>query len=314
MPSVDLPLDNLRDYYGTNPKPSDFNQYWKKALNELENSDMSISMTESNFKAPYAECYDLVFKGVDEKKIYAKLLLPKNIIAPVPAVVEYHGYGGNSRDWSTKLSFVAAGVAVFSMDCRDQFGNTDSEHFRRGNLIRGLDLGAENLYYKKLFLDAAKLAKIVMSMENIDENRVATLGLSQGGALALVAASLEPKVKKVFSIYPFLCDYKRVWEMDLGESPYEELRDYFKYKDPLHEKESYIFTTLGYIDVQYLAPEIKGEVTVVTGLMDKICPASTQFAMYNKIMSKKNMLVYPDFGHEDIVGLSDKVFQWILTI
>jgi cephalosporin-C deacetylase-like acetyl esterase len=37
---------------------------------------------------------------------------------------------------------------------------------------------------------------------------------------------------------------------------------------------------------QNLAPRIKAEVVMFTGLMDAICPPSTQFAAYNKIESK----------------------------
>ena len=48
-----------------------------------------------------------------------------------------------------------------------------------------------------------------------------------------------------------------------------------------------------------------------TGLMDTICPPRTQFAAYNKITSKKNMVIYPDFGHEGLPGLNDQAFQFI---
>ena len=42
------------------------------------------------------------------------------------------------------------------------------------------------------------------------------------------------------------------------------------------------------------------------GLMDTICPPSTQFAAYNKIQSKKSLLIYPDFGHEGLPGAPDR--------
>ena len=38
------------------------------------------------------------------------------------------------------------------------------------------------------------------------------------------------------------------------------------------------------------------------GLMDTICPPSTQFAAYNKITAKKSLVIYPDFGHEGLPG------------
>ncbi|NQU11494.1 acetylxylan esterase, partial [bacterium] len=45
--------------------------------------------------------------------------------------------------------------------------------------------------------------------------------------------------------------------------------------------------------------------------MDTVCPPSTQFAAYNKIRSKKSLVIYPDFGHEALPGVSDRVFQFM---
>ena len=102
----------------------------------------------------------------------------------------------------------------------------------------------------------------------VDENRVGVYGGSQGGGLSLACAALEPRIKRAAPLYPFLCDYVRVWEMDLDEMAYEELRYYFRSFDPLHEREKAVFTQLGYIDVQHLAPRIRGEVLMATALRD----------------------------------------------
>ena len=58
-------------------------------------------------------------------------------------------------------------------------------------------------------------------------------------------------------------------------------------------------------------PRIKSEVLMPVGLMDTVCPPSTQFAAYNKITSPKNLLLYPDFGHENLPRASDAVFDFI---
>jgi cephalosporin-C deacetylase len=151
-------------------------------------------------------------------------------------------------------------------------------------------------------------------MPEVDETRVSAMGGSQGGALTLACAALTPNLYRACPTYPFLCDYKRVWEMDLDKGAYEGLRYYFRHFDPRHEREYEIFEKLGYIDVQYLAPRIKAEVLMGTGLIDTTCPPSTQFAAYNKIMSKKNVLIYPDFGHEGLEGHDDIVFTFLSAL
>ena len=51
-----------------------------------------------------------------------------------------------------------------------------------------------------------------------------------------------------------------------------------------------------------------------TGLMDNICPPSSQFAAYNKIASEKNVVIYPDFGHEYLPFGMDKTMQFMLKM
>jgi cephalosporin-C deacetylase len=102
--------------------------------------------------------------------------------------------------------------------------------------------------------------------------------------------------------------------MDLAKGAYEELATYFRQFDPLHERENDIFTRLGYIDNQYLAKRIRAEVLMTIGLMDITCPPSTQFAAYNKIVSTKNLLIYPDFGHEGLPGVNDLIFKFMATL
>jgi cephalosporin-C deacetylase len=53
---------------------------------------------------------------------------------------------------------------------------------------------------------------------------------------------------------------------------------------------------------------------MAVGLMDTMCPPSTQFAAYNKIKAQKNLAVYPDFGHEMLPGRDDAVFQFMLGL
>lgn len=48
-----------------------------------------------------------------------------------------------------------------------------------------------------------------------------------------------------------------------------------------------------------------------TSLMDPICPPSTQFAAFNKITSKKDVVLYPDYAHENLPGMIDRVFGFL---
>ncbi len=316
MPIIDMPLEELKEYQGINPCPADFDEFWDRSIEEMKQVDPCLELIPSEFQVPFAECFDMYFTGVGGARVHAKYIRPRNSSGPYPAVLQFHGYTGNSGDWSDKLNYVAMGFSVAALDCRGQGGLSQDPGgvtgtTFKGHIIRGLDDPPEKLLFRQIFLDTAQLARIVMDMPEVDENRVGAMGGSQGGGLTLACAALEPRIKKAAPVFPFLCDYKRVWEMDLDMHAYEELRTYFRQYDPLHEREDEIFTKLGYIDVQHLAKRIRAEVLMATGLMDEICPPSTQFAAYNKIVSPKKMVIYPDYGHENLPGFNDMTFRFL---
>ena len=318
MPIVDMPLEKLREYQGRNPRPADFDAYWDEALAEMRAVDPQVTLEPAAFQVPGAECFDLWFTGVRGARIHAKYVRPANDKGPHPAVVQFHGYSGSAGDWHDKLSWVAVGYSVAALDCRGQGGKSEDVggvvgNTLRGHIIRGLSDDPKNLLFRHIFLDCAQLAGILMDMPEVDAERVCATGGSQGGGLTLACAALEPRICKAAPVFPFLCDYKRVWEMDLAVAAYEELKTYFRMFDPTHEREEEIFTRLGYIDCQFLAPRIRAEVLMGTGLMDTVCPPSTQFAAYNKITSPKQTVIYPDFGHEGLPGFQDRVFQFFTS-
>lgn len=345
MPAMDMPLEKLRSYTGVNPKPTDFDAYWDQALAEMSAIDPKIEMTPSDFQAPNVECFDLTFTGVCNTRVYAKYLRPAGACSKAtsggasgatsgakpdhggnfrgghPAIVQFHGYSGNSGDWASKLAFVNAGFCVLAMDCRGQGGKShDNAVFMgttfRGNIVRGLDdPNPQNLAFRHMFLDTAQLAKI--AIENIDEidgNRVGCMGGSQGGGLTYACAALEPRIKRCTPGVPFLSDYKRVWDMDLDQNAYEELRYFFMHFDPEHKREEEIFTKLGYIAIHHLAPRIKANMLQATCLLDNICPPSTQFAAYNNVQSEKAMKLYPDFGHGVPSCWNDAAYQHMIQL
>jgi cephalosporin-C deacetylase len=321
--TFDFPLEQLKKYFGINPRPKDFNEFWEKGLKEMRSTDSKVELIPADFQVPGVACSHLYFTGVGGARVHAKLLRPLNVDKPHPAILLFHGYTGNAGDWSDKLAYVAQGYTVAALDCRGQGGLSEDKggvigNTYHGQIIRGLEDALkghpEKFLFRQIFLDTAQLAKIVMEMPDVDPNRVGATGGSQGGALTVACIALEPRIKRAAPFYPFLSDYKRVWEMDQAKDAYKELQDYFRLFDPNHENAEKIFETLGYIDIQNFAPRIRTNILWAIGLMDTICPPSSQFAVYNKISSEKTMVFYPDYAHEPLPGLADKIFKFFLEL
>ena len=319
----DFPLEKLKTYQGINPRPDDFEVFWDDGLAQMAALDDEVDLIPADFQTSFAECFHLYFTGMGGARVHAKLLRPRRIKDARPAVLMFHGYSGSSGDWTDKLGYVAEGYVVAALDCRGQGGLSEDKGgvagwTLRGHIVRGLDDAIagipEKLLFRDIFLDTAQLAKVVMAMDEVDAERVGATGGSQGGALTVACMSLVPGIKRAAPVFPFLSDYKRVWDMDQDKDAYGELREWFRRFDPTHEREDEIFTALGYIDVHHLAPRTQAEVLWFTGLMDTICPPSTQFAAYNKLTSEKSMVLYPDFGHETLPGHSDRIFQFMMGL
>lgn len=317
MPALDKPLAELRAYYGSSPLPADFDAYWSRALAELDDTPPQAVLTpNSMLRARGVETFDLTFTGVGGARVYAKYLRPEQPTPPCPALLQFHGYAGNSGEWVDKAAFVAEGFAVAAMDTRGQGGLSEdvggvTGNTLNGHIIRGLAQGADALLFRNIFLDTVQLARVVAGLPEVDASRLSCMGASQGGALSIACAALEPRIRRCVSVYPFLSDYQRVWDMDLDKDAYAELRTYLRNFDPMGKNRKQIFETLGYIDIQNLASRISADVLMAITLMDNICPPSSQFAVYNKIKSQKEVVIFPDHGHEVLPGFRDLEFNFL---
>ncbi len=318
MPMIDWPLDRLATYQGCSRRPENFDEFWSAGLAELSEINPQIELIPASFVSKGVECFDLYFVGSGGARIHAKYLRPvgaKNC----PVILEFHGYSGNSGDWTSKLAYGLNGFCVVALDCRGQgglsqdiggiYGNTLA-----GHITRGIEKEPKDLLYYHIFLDTARLTQVVSTFSEVDSDRMMTTGSSQGGALALVCAALTPTIKGIAAAYPFLSDYRRVWDMDLCRDAYEDIITWFRRFDPLHNRHEEIFGKLDYIDVVNFTPRIKGKVLWALGQMDTICPPSTQFAGYNHLTCPKEMLIYPDFGHDYLPGYADKAYEFLTTL
>lgn len=319
MPIVDMPLERLKTYGGINPRPQDFDEFWNRSLAELNAVDPQAEYVPYPFPSRIADLFDVWFTSTKGARIHGRVAVPKQATDKMPAVLSFHGLAGRCEDWRSLLVYASQGYVTATMDTRGQGGPSEDVGGVPGTtfttpFIRGIEGAPEDLLVRDLFLDTAQFARVIMSRADVDEDRVGVRGGSQGGGLSVACAALVPQIKLCAPTYPYMSDYRRVWEMDLAKGAYEGIRYWFRWFDPRHEREDELFTKLGYIDIQHLAPRIRATVLMGTGLMDTTCPPSTQFAMYNKITSQKSVLIYPDFGHEDLKGHDDKVFEFFSSL
>lgn len=309
-------LKSYKSYKGLDPLPDDFDAFWDEQIQKLTiPTDYQLLKKEVGLSS--VDCFELRFQREDGANIYSKMVLPKSE-NKIPIIFHFHGYMGRGFDWSDMLSFTTAGYGMISMDVRGQSGfSSQGEKVYRGNtvkghIVRGIMDGPENLYFKDVYLDIYTLIEIVSKLPFVDTDNLSSHGESQGGAQALVAAALHPKIKKTAVVYPYLSDFRKVLEFGNTSEAYDELFRHFKFHDPFHKTEEQILRNLDYIDIKNMAHRIKGEVILFTGLEDIVCHPITQFAIYNNLNCPKKHYLLPEYGHEDMhVYVHDYIFNWL---
>lgn len=302
MSTIDMPIKEMEVYLGSSIKPGDFDNFWESEINSLTEDNFKYRIIKKEFKNNQAEYYEIYFNGIDGAEIYVKYISP-SIKKKAPIVLEFHDYKEASKGWYYLSRYVALGYSVVAMDCRGQGGKSEDIGGVKGStvcghVINGLDGEIKDMYYRKVYLDAYILSKIIEKFEHTDTSKIITVGKGQGAALALVVAALNKNVQKCSIEYPFLSDFKRVWDMDLDINAYEGIRYYFRCFDPMHIREKEFFKKLAYIDIVNFSTKLNCDLLVGTGLLDTICPPSTQYAVFNNANCKKKHLIFHKYGHE----------------
>ena len=309
-------IRQFEGYMGSSPKAADFTAYWEEGLREMLGGNFSYSVLRKDTSLKGIEVYDLYFKGVKNERIHCELLKPERISAPIPGILMFHGYTSNIDSIYSKVPYPYNDIAVLAMDVPGQGGTSEDNYTADGptiygQMIRGVaDPDKKKLFFRNVYLNAVKASLIFSSLDFIDEKRLGATGKSQGGALSIVTAALNRNMKAIAPIYPFLGDFRVLFERNLYGDIYTEFRSWFRKYDTLHEREDEFFERLSYIDVQNFAGSVKADTLMITALEDKTCPPITQFAIYNKLKCRKDLKVYCDYDHERLPYSDDIIFEY----
>jgi hypothetical protein len=120
VPQYDLPLPELRAYAPDLPAPADLDQFWSTTLAEARTHDLAATFAPVDSGLTVIETLDVTYAGFGGAAIRGWLHLPTDRHGPLPAVVEYVGYGGGRGLAHERVLWAAAGYAHFVMDTRGQ--------------------------------------------------------------------------------------------------------------------------------------------------------------------------------------------------
>ncbi|KRE32529.1 acetylxylan esterase [Paenibacillus sp. Soil522] len=301
----DLPLDQLREYKPALTRRDDFDAFWNATIAELAKVPLTYERTELSYPVKGLKVYSVFYQGFNDARIEAILALPEQA-DPLPGIVAFHGYNwcvdGDIHD---TVNQALKGYAVLKMFCRGQHGESqDNVVSSNGHVAGWMAKGIQNkdeYYYRAVYMDAVRAIDILAAMPEVNADRIAVTGGSQGGAITLAAAALSGVPKLAVADHPYLSNFERAIDTT-PRGPYSELNDYFRRHSGSPAIETNAKETLSYFDIMNLAPRISCYSWLTIGLVDDITPPSTVFAVYNHITCDKDIAVYRYFGHELVPG------------
>jgi len=162
-------------------------------------------------------------------------------------------------------------------------------------------------YYKRVYMGCLRSVDFINSLEAYDGENLAVYGGSQGGALSIITAALDDRIKYLVCYYPALCDLTGYLHGRAGGWPH--LFD--KTNSSLNNTPARIETSK-YYDVVNFARILKVPGFYGLGYNDTTCPPTSMFAAYNIITAPKTLDIMQDEGHFSYKEQKEKADKWLL--
>jgi len=302
MPLTDLSREALEAYRSSVTAPDDLDGFWTSTLREARALAAEPVVRRVDCGLRLVDTFDVTFSGHGGSPVRAWLHVPAGERGRRPLVVRYHGYGGGRGLAHEADLWALAGYATLRIDTRGQGSGSSpgdtgdpegSQPAALGFMTRGI-LDPATYYYRRVYTDAVLAVDAGRSLPQVDPDRVAVTGTSQGGGMSIAVAGLVPDLAGAMPDVPFLCDVRHASEI-ADSPPYTEIAGYLRaHRDHVET----VFETLRYVDGVVLGARATAPALFSVALMDATCPPSTGYAAYQAYGGPKELVVYPYNDHE----------------
>ena len=302
--------ENTRDLFEYLPpltRRTDFDAFWGETIARAKSVPLNPERTKYDYPSPYVSVYSIQYNGFDETRIHGWYLVPDFVSKDkLPCLIHYHGFTGSRGNPADFMQWVMMGMAVVSVDCRDQSGLTGnsaqySDGYTQNVVCKGI-LNKEEYYFRAVYMDCLKAIDFTCAQSEVDRERIVIEGGSQGGALTMAVCALDPRPYLALADVPSNSNLEK--RVEGAHGSFSSVMEYLKLY-PQHTEKA--FETLSYFDTMNLASRIQCRVLASVGLKDNTCPAKLYFATYNRIAGPKEIRIYPFNGHEGGRGIHNEV-------
>ncbi|XOV92266.1 MAG: acetylxylan esterase [Bacteroidota bacterium] len=288
--------------------PDDFDDFWDEVKAQLKEIPIDAELTLLPDRCTSkVNVYHLSLRNINNSRFYGILSVPK---APgkYPALLNVPGAGIRpyGPDLRAEDGFITLSVGIHGIPVTMDQGVYDDLGRGALNQYWTIKLDDKNdYYYKRVYLGCVRAIDYIFSMEEFDGENIAVNGGSQGGALSIITAGLDSRIKYLLAYYPALCDLTGYLHDRAGGWPHM-----FRYYDKTTQPNW--LNVAPYYDVVNFARRVKVPGWYSWGFNDTTCPPTSMYAAYNVITANKELNLFLETGHWTFPEQRDQGNAWLM--
>lgn len=294
-------------------EPADFDKFWNDGKAALAKIPMDAKMElMPSLSTSTVDVYHVSFQNLGTgisrvSRIYGILSVPKDSSKKYPAVLRVPGAG--VRPYTGQVALAERGLVTLEIGIHGIPVNLPLETYdqlRAGALNRYMLYNLDNrdeYYYRRVYLGVIRANDFLASLPQYNGRDLGVIGGSQGGALAIVTAALDPRVKFLAASYPAISDTAGYTANRAGGWPH-------MFKDAKNRTKEKL-DTAAYYDVVNFSRRLKVPGLYTWGFNDETCPPTSMYASYNVITSPKSLMLALEMGHAQTPEQSESISNWI---
>ena len=292
--------------------PADFESFWNDAKAELAKLpvDARLRLLPERCTAT-VNVYEVNMQNYGKSRLYGIVCIPK-AEGKYPALLRVPGAG--VRPYNGDVAMASNGVITLEIGIHGIPVTLDPavyDNLRSGGLrsYENADLDdRDRYYYKRVYLGCVRAVDFLTALPQYDGQTIGVTGGSQGGALSIVTAALDNRIKWLGAFYPALSDMTGDLKGRAGGWPH-----LFEGNTLAFNNTPAKINTVGYYDVVNFARLVRVPGAYAWGFNDETCPPTSMYAAYNTISSPKSLTLYLDTGHWQYAEERSRMNDYLLS-
>jgi cephalosporin-C deacetylase len=290
--------------------PADFETFWTNARSELAQVPIDARMTLLPERCTEkVNVYHVNIQNYGRSRLYGILCVPK-AVGKYPAILRVPGAG--VRPYAGDITTAEKGFITLEIGIHGVPVNMDASLYTslgQGALAGYPNYNMDNrdrFYYKRVYLGCVRANDFITSLPEYDGTNLGVTGGSQGGALSIVTAALDNRVKCLAAFYPALSDVTGYLQGRAGGWPH-----YFDKNNLAYNNTKEKISTVAYYDVVNFARLLKVPGNYSWGFNDETCPPTSMYAAYNQITAPKQLYLALETGHWTYREQDERLAGWL---